>query len=107
MEKKKRNLIYSRLVSFNIFEYNEFIKLNDCEIPNCDYIFEFLMKVHVPTNYLSANLYLFATMEPNILYEITSKNYNLLQTLYSPHSISYPLVLIIIILVCFNTNKNN
>lgn len=65
------------------------------------------MKVHVPTNYLSANLYLLATMEPNILYEITSKNYNLLQTLYSPHSISYPLVLIIIILVCFNTNKNN
>lgn len=60
-------------------------------ILECDYIFAFQLKIHVPTPYISVPLMFSLSMIPNQLNSITSINADILYTLYSSKSILYSL----------------
>lgn len=91
MEKKK-NSIYERVIQFYTYSLTDYRNQNnDVSIPECDYLFTFQLKIHVPTPYISVPLMFAVSMIPNPLNSITSSDAEMLYTLYSSKSIIYPL----------------
>lgn len=89
---KKKNTIYERVIQFYTYSYTDYKNNNtNVNIPECDYIFTFQLKIHVPTPYISVPLMFSLSMIPNQLNSITSINADILYTLYSSKSILYSL----------------